>query len=133
MILVSDCHTLNLWLFMLSLIRIGQVVRLTKSLMLILLCFLGPLEAAYYCPLIDQAKYKALANIATEIAWVQSLLGELGLQQPSGSLFWCDNLRVTYLCNNLVFHARTKHVEINYHFVREQVASGNLKVNFLST
>lgn len=34
---------------------------------------------------------------------------------------------------NLVFHACTKHIEINYHFVRDKVATGELQVNFVST
>jgi len=80
-----------------------------------------------------EAEYKALADVAAEVVWVQSLLRELGLSLTSTPVLWCDNLGATYLCANPVFHARTKHVEIDYHFVRERVASGDLKVNFLST
>ena len=46
---------------------------------------------------------------------------------------WCDNLGATYLSANPVFHARTKHVEVDYHFVREQVAKGKLNVKFIFT
>ncbi|XP_019158957.1 PREDICTED: uncharacterized protein LOC109155763 [Ipomoea nil] len=46
---------------------------------------------------------------------------------------WCDNLGATYMCANTIFHARTKHVEIDYHFVRDRVASGDIQVNFIST
>ncbi|XP_019171420.1 PREDICTED: uncharacterized protein LOC109166973 [Ipomoea nil] len=65
-----------------------------------------------------EAEYKALANVAAEVTWVVSLLCELG---------------ATYLCANPVFHARTKPVEIDYHFVRDKVATGDFKVNFIST
>ncbi|XP_019186568.1 PREDICTED: uncharacterized protein LOC109181272 [Ipomoea nil] len=80
-----------------------------------------------------EAEYKALADVSAEVTWVVSLLRELGLHNGGPSTLWCDNLGTTYLCANPVFHARTKHVEIDYHFVRDKVASGEMTVNFVST
>ncbi|XP_019198070.1 PREDICTED: uncharacterized protein LOC109191846 [Ipomoea nil] len=80
-----------------------------------------------------EAEYKALANVAAEVTWIVSLLRDLGLYSGQPSNLWCDNLGVTYLCANPVFHARTKHVEIDYHFVRNKVASADFVVNFIST
>jgi hypothetical protein len=48
-------------------------------------------------------------------------------------VLWCDNLRATYLTANPVSHARTKHIEIDFHFVRERVAEGALQVKFISS
>jgi hypothetical protein len=48
-------------------------------------------------------------------------------------MLWCDNLGVTYLTANPVFHARTKHIEVDFHFVREKVAMGALEVRFVSS
>jgi hypothetical protein len=48
-------------------------------------------------------------------------------------VLWCDNLGATYLTANPVFHARTKHIEVDFHFVREKVAQGALDVRFVSS
>ncbi|KAJ0970933.1 hypothetical protein J5N97_018892 [Dioscorea zingiberensis] len=78
-----------------------------------------------------EAEYKALANATAEIIWVQSLLGELGVFQSRAPCLWCDNLGATYLSVNPVFHARTKHIEVDYHFVRERVALKALEIRFI--
>jgi hypothetical protein len=80
-----------------------------------------------------EAEYKALANATAEVLWIQKLLTELGIHHPSRARLWCDNLGATYLSANPVFHARTKHIEIDFHFVRERVAQKLLEVRFIST
>ncbi|GJT67899.1 neutral alpha-glucosidase [Tanacetum coccineum] len=73
-----------------------------------------------------EAEYKALADTVAELTWLQALLHELGIRSSSTPILWCDNLGATYLSANPIFHARTKHVEINNHFVQEKVAQGDL-------
>jgi histone deacetylase 1/2 len=80
-----------------------------------------------------EAEYKALANGTAEATWLQSLLKELNVAQPRPPVLWCDNLGATYLTANPVFHARTKHIEVDFHFVREKVALGALEVRFVSS
>jgi hypothetical protein len=78
-----------------------------------------------------EAEYKALANAAAEVMWVHKILCELGVPHPRAGVLWCDNIGATYLTANPVFHARTKHIEIDYHFVREQVAKKQLDIRFV--
>ena len=65
--------------------------------------------------------------------WVQKLLDELGISHHKAACLWCDNIGAKYLSENPVFHARTKHIKIDYHFVREQVNLKQLDVRFIST
>jgi hypothetical protein len=80
-----------------------------------------------------EVEYKALANANAEMMWVQKLLQELGVPHSPVARLWCDNLGAKYLSSNPVFHARTKHIEIDFHFVREHVAQKLLDVRFIST
>ncbi|KAJ9554160.1 hypothetical protein OSB04_018205 [Centaurea solstitialis] len=80
-----------------------------------------------------ESEYKALADTVAELTWLQTLLRELQVPVKSVPTLWCDNLGATYLSANPVFHARTKHVEVDFHFVREMVAQRKLSVQFIST
>lgn len=80
-----------------------------------------------------EAEYRAVANTAAEIRWVCSLLTELGLTLPTIPVIYCDNVGATYLCANPIFHSRMKHLALDYHFIRDNVQSGALRVTHLST
>jgi hypothetical protein len=80
-----------------------------------------------------ESEYKALANAFVELMWVQYLLHDLGVFLHSAPTRYCDNISATYLSSNPVYHSCTKHIEIDYHFVRDRVAKKNLHVRFLSS
>jgi hypothetical protein len=80
-----------------------------------------------------EAEYKSLANATAEVIWVETLLKELGIKVKEIPCLWCDNMGATYLTANPIFHARTKHIEIDFHFVRERVAKKLLDIRFVST
>jgi histone deacetylase 1/2 len=78
-----------------------------------------------------EAEYKSLANATAEVIWVQTLLTEFGVSQSKAVVLWWDNIGATYLSANPVFHARTKHIEVDYHFFRERVARKLLDIRFI--
>jgi hypothetical protein len=65
--------------------------------------------------------------------WLQTLLKELNIPHPPAARLWCDNLGATYLSGNLVFHARMKHIKVDFHFVRERVAHKLREIQSISS
>ncbi|KAJ4764474.1 Gag/pol [Rhynchospora pubera] len=80
-----------------------------------------------------EAEYRSLALAGAEIIWVQYILQELRVPLEQPPVLWCDNIGATYLASNPMFHARTKHVEIDFHFIRERVVNKQLMVKFISS
>jgi Reverse transcriptase (RNA-dependent DNA polymerase) len=78
-----------------------------------------------------EAEYRCLATTCAEIFWLQNLLKELHFHLDQAPILWCDNIGATFLASNPQFHARTKHVEIDYHFVRERVCSKEIRVHYI--
>jgi hypothetical protein len=79
-----------------------------------------------------ETEYKTLIDDTTKILWLRSLLSEM-LLSTSMTTLWCNNLGATFLSVNHVFHAYYKHVEVNYHFVCDQVAKKKIQVRFISS
>ncbi|KAM1169726.1 hypothetical protein ACFX19_032002 [Malus domestica] len=80
-----------------------------------------------------EAEYRSLANTAAEITWICKLLVDIGYKLPSPPQLWCDNVSAISLAKNPNFHARTKHVEIDYHYIREKVLAKHVTVDFVCT
>ena len=55
-------------------------------------------------------------------------MSELKVQTTTTPVIWCDNLSAAAIATNLVYHARTKHIEINTHFVRDMVLQKDIEV-----
>lgn len=64
---------------------------------------------------------------------MQMLLADLGIQVQVPVVIHCDNLSSIQLARNPVFHARTKHIEVHYHFVRERVLDGDIDLTYVGT
>ena len=80
-----------------------------------------------------EAEYCGVALGSCELLWVQSLLRELGFVLHVPAIVWCDNIGAIYLSANPVFHGRTKHVDVDVHFVRDLVKKGRITIRYLST
>lgn len=74
-----------------------------------------------------EAEYHGVANAVAECSWLRSLLGELGCPVGSATIVFCD-VSAVYMSRNPVHHKRTKHIELDIHFVREKVALGEVRV-----
>ncbi|KAH9782815.1 retrovirus-related pol polyprotein from transposon RE1 [Citrus sinensis] len=78
-----------------------------------------------------ESEYRALASTASEIAWLKSLFLEMGVCCIERPTIWCDNTSATELAKNHVLHSRTKHIEIDVHFIRDKVLAGDLKICYV--
>ena len=79
-----------------------------------------------------EAEYRALATTTAELSWLRILFKELRIFLPYVLVLWCDNVLAIALSTNLVFHSRTKHLEVDYHYVREKVLRRDHKIGFVS-
>lgn len=72
-------------------------------------------------------EYRSIANTSAKIWWVCSLLDELGISITSPPVIYCDNIGTTCLCANPIFHSLMKNLALDYHFIQNQITSGQLQ------
>ncbi|RVW40069.1 Retrovirus-related Pol polyprotein from transposon RE1 [Vitis vinifera] len=80
-----------------------------------------------------EAEYRALADTTSELLWLRWLLKDLGVSTSSATPLYCDNQSAIHIAHNDVFHERTKHIEIDCHFIRYHLVHGALKLFFVSS
>ena len=73
-----------------------------------------------------------MAITAAEVSWLRILFKELRIFLSHVPVLWCDNASAIALSANPVFHSRTKHIDVDYHYVREKVLRRDLCVRFMS-
>jgi histone deacetylase 1/2 len=74
-----------------------------------------------------EAEYRSMANTTADLMWIQSLLNELHVPFHTPTLL-CDNISAVSLAHTPILHSRTKHIELDIHFVREKVLSKQLNI-----
>lgn len=75
-----------------------------------------------------EAEYKGVANTVAKACWIRNLLLEMHCPFTQATMVYCDNISAVYLSSNPVQYQRTKHIEIDIHFVREKVQMGQVQV-----
>jgi histone deacetylase 1/2 len=75
-----------------------------------------------------EAKYRAVANAVAEGTWIRQLLHELHRPSPQATVVFCDNVSVVHMSTNPVEHQRTKHIEVDLHFICDRVVMGQVCV-----
>ncbi|GJV39167.1 ribonuclease H-like domain-containing protein [Tanacetum coccineum] len=75
-----------------------------------------------------EAEYRGVVNAVAETSWVHNLLRELNNPLSTATLVYSDNVSVVYMSANPVQNQRTKHIEIDLHFVCDKVAAGHVQV-----
>lgn len=81
----------------------------------------------------SEAEYMALSMCTQDILWARMLMADLGFEQKNPTVIYEDNQGAIALATNPGYHARTKHVDIRHHFVREKVLAGDIKVIYKET
>ena len=70
-----------------------------------------------------QAEYRAMTLVTCELIWLKQLLQELKFGKDEPTTLVCDNQAALRIASNPLFNGRTKHIEVNCHFIREKTAS----------
>uniref|UniRef100_A0A2N9G329 Uncharacterized protein n=1 Tax=Fagus sylvatica TaxID=28930 RepID=A0A2N9G329_FAGSY len=73
-----------------------------------------------------EAEYRALADATSELLWLRWLLADMGAPQTTSTPIHCDNRSAIHIAHNDVFHERTKHIEIDCHFIRHHLQQSAL-------
>ena len=78
-----------------------------------------------------EAEYMAVSMTALEVIWLRNVLSDLGLPQQGPSVIYCDNRSCIHMANNDSTGPRTKHIAIKYHFIKDQIAAGNIVLQYV--
>ena len=81
----------------------------------------------------SEAEYMAAGQASCEAIWLRKILHGLFDLELGPTVIHCDNQSCIKLTENLVFHERTKHISIKYHFIRDWVQKGVVKLEYIST
>lgn len=124
-----------IWSYRLTPILIGEHVRILAAVLVI---GRSPIswkskKQATISNSFTEAEYRSMASASSEVVWVVRLLEELGLTSLKPVTLHCDNVSALHIAQNPVFHVRTKHLEIDYHFTRDKVMEGLLQLTYFPT
>lgn len=79
-----------------------------------------------------EAEYKATTEAGKEVLWLRGLLGNIGIHHPRPTVLCSDSTGAVSLTSKSIFHARTKHIKVQHHWIREQVEKKNIILRHIS-
>ena len=74
-----------------------------------------------------------MSAACAEVIWLRSLLDQLGFSQPTSTPLHADNRSAIQIAANPVFHERTKHIEVDCHYIREALTNNVISLPYIST
>jgi hypothetical protein len=80
-----------------------------------------------------EAEYVAATSAVTQVVWLAGLLADLKQEEAGPVELRVDNKSALALMKNLVFHERSKHIRVRYHYVRQCIEEGSIRADFIST
>ena len=78
-------------------------------------------------------EYRAMTQSVCKIMWLHQLLVEVSIKTSTSTKLWCDNQATPHIASNPVFHERTKHREIDCHFVCEKIQLRLISIGYVKT
>lgn len=80
-----------------------------------------------------EAEYRSMTTTVAKLVWLQRLLKELGAQARLLMDLHCDNKAAMEIASNPMYHARTKQIEIDCHFIRERLQKGMINTEYIAS
>ena len=80
-----------------------------------------------------EAEFRGMAHGVCELIWIKRIIQDLGLKHPEPMMLHCDNKAAIAIANNPVQHDRTKHVEVDRHFIKDHLNQGTISLPFVSS
>ncbi|MCO5612053.1 hypothetical protein L7F22_066315 [Adiantum nelumboides] len=88
-----------------------------------------PIVATSSC----EAEYKAVFTATIECVWLRRLMADLGVGQDTANTIYTDSQSALAVARNPISHARTKHIEVHYHYVRGRLSVGEISLAYVPT